>query len=249
MNGDNMEYFHVGACKNPEDNAKLGIYLYRGALADDANIPERLEKTIGDSTHELFKWSEAMVGYNEKMPEYRDCVDLKMSPAHWPMLTPEFEEIKKCYEDTEKAIKQCLTHYESLYNFKMEYMEAINFVRYGADQHFAVHTDHGFSYTCTVSSIAYLNDDYEGGELWFPYLNIAFKPQKGDILIFPSTYIYAHASLKVTSGIKYSAVTMFDYNDNNHKSAIGYNSDGSKITENVGISKGGTQPIMYAPPR
>lgn len=60
----------------------------------------------------------------------------------------------------------------------MEFMEAINFVKYGKDQHFAVHTDHGFSYTCTVSSIAYFNDDYEGGELWFPYLNIAFKPQK-----------------------------------------------------------------------
>jgi hypothetical protein len=249
MNGDIMEYFHIGSCKSPEDNAKLGIYLYRGALADDVNIPERLEKTIGNSTHDLFKWSEAMVGYNEKMPEYRDCVDLKMSPAHWPLLTPEFEEVKSVYEDAEKAIKQCLNHYESLYNFKMEYMEAINFIRYGEDQHFAVHTDHGFSYTCTVSSIAYFNDDYEGGELWFPYLNIAFKPQKGDILIFPSTYIYAHASLKVTSGIKYSAVTMFDYNDNNHKQPIGYGSDGSKITENVGISKGGTQPIMYSPPR
>jgi hypothetical protein len=42
---------------------------------------------------------------------------------------------------------------------------------------------------------------------------------------------------------------MFDYNDNNHRQAIGYASDGSKVTDNVGISKGGTQPIMYAPPR
>jgi predicted 2-oxoglutarate/Fe(II)-dependent dioxygenase YbiX len=131
----------------------------------------------------------------------------------------------------------------------MEFMEAINFVKYGKDQHFAVHTDHGFSYTCTVSSIAYFNDDYEGGELWFPYLNIAFKPQKGDILIFPSTYIYAHASLPVKSGMKYSAVTMFDYNDNNHKQPMGYAVDGKKIDSNVGISKGGTQPIMYAQPK
>lgn len=244
-----MEYFHVGSCKNPEDNAKFGIYLYRNVLSDDLKIPERLEETLKDSKSDIFKWSEAMVGYNEKMPEYRDCFDLKMSPAHWTVLTPEFEEIKKCYEDTEAAIKKCLTHYESLYNFKMEFMEAINFVKYGKDQHFAVHTDHGFSYTCTVSSIAYFNDDYEGGELWFPYLNIAFKPQKGDILIFPSTYIYAHASLPVKSGMKYSAVTMFDYNDNNHKQPMGYAVDGKKIDSNVGISKGGTQPIMYAQPK
>jgi hypothetical protein len=151
------------------------------------------------------------------MPDYRDCVDLKMSPDHWPYLTPEFEEIKKCYDDVDSRLKKCLEHYESMYNFKMDYMEAINFVRYKPGQHFAVHTDHGFSYTCTVSSVMYLNDEYDGGELWFPYLDITLKPKAGDVVLFPSTYIYAHASLKIKSGIKYSAVTMFDYNDNNHK--------------------------------
>ena len=77
-----MEFFHVGACTDPQDNAKFGIYLYRNAIPRELNIPERLEATIGKSEHELFKWSEAMVGYNQKMPDYRDCVDLKMSPDH-----------------------------------------------------------------------------------------------------------------------------------------------------------------------
>lgn len=244
-----MEFYHIGSCQNPQDNQKFGIFLYRNVLSPDSRIPERLEAAIGDKTEGTFKWSEAMVGYNEKMPDYRDCVDLKISPIHWQALTPEFEDVKNIYEETEAAIKKCLNHYESMYNFKMEYMEAINFVRYGEGQHFAVHTDHGFSYTCTVSSIVYLNDGYEGGELWFPYLNIAFKPQFGDILIFPSTFIYAHASLPVTSGIKYSAVTMFDYNDNNHKQPMGYAIDGSKIEENIGISKGSNRPLMYNPPK
>lgn len=205
-----MEFYHVS-------DPKLGIFLYRNAISRDLNIPERLEATIGNSSHQLFRWSDAVVGYNVKKPEYRDCVDLKMSPIHWPYLTPEFEEVKKCYDDVDIRLKKCLNHYESMYNFKMEFMEAINFVRYKPGQHFAVHTDHGFSYICTVSSVMYLNDEYEGGELWFPYLDITLKPKAGDVILFPSTYIYAHASLKVKSGIKYSAVTMFDYNDDNHK--------------------------------
>lgn len=244
-----MEYFHVGACSDPKDNAKFGIFLYRNAIPRDLNIPERLEATIGNSTHDLFKWSDAMVGYNVKMPDYRDCVDLKMSPSHWQYLTPEFEEVKKCYEDVESSLRVCLNHYESLYNFKMEYMEAINFVRYKPGQHFAVHADHGFSYSCTVSSVMYLNDDYEGGELWFPYLNINFKPEAGDIILFPSTYIYAHSSRKVISGTKYSAVTMFDYNDNNHKHPVGYASDGTKVTDEVGITKGSNQSLFYEEPK
>ena len=67
-----------------------------------------------------------------------------------------------------------------------------------------------------IASLFYFNDDYEGGELSFPKLNISVKPQAGDLFIFPSTYIYSHVAEPVLSGIKYSMVTMLDYNDHAH---------------------------------
>jgi predicted 2-oxoglutarate/Fe(II)-dependent dioxygenase YbiX len=63
----------------------------------------------------------------------------------------------------------------------------------------------------------YLNSDYEGGELYFPHFDYTYVPQYGDIVLFPSSYLFAHAALPVKSGIKYAAVTMFSYNDRNHK--------------------------------
>jgi predicted 2-oxoglutarate/Fe(II)-dependent dioxygenase YbiX len=68
-----------------------------------------------------------------------------------------------------------------------------------------------------VSSIGYLNDGYEGGEYVMPYQDIKFKPEAGDLIIHPSDFIYAHASLPVKKGVKFSAVTMYDYNDRNHQ--------------------------------
>lgn len=201
-----MEIFNI-------EEPKLGIILYRNAIAEDLNIPNRLEETLKDSDHEYFKWNEAMVGYNTAMPEYRDCFDLKVGPNHWEHLPESLSEIKKVYEDYNNVLKICLADYEARYNFKMEFMEAINFVKYNPGQHFQVHTDSGFSYFCTLSSVGWFNDDYEGGELWFPYLNLKFKPQKGDVIFFPSTYIYAHGSMEVTKGTKYSAVTMYNYNE------------------------------------
>lgn len=197
---------------------RLGILLYKNALPKELDIINRLEATIGNSTVGLFKWNEALVGYSQKMPEYRDCVDCKIGETHIEYLQqyPQFAELKNIYADTAGAIRACMTDYQSRYNINMEYMEAINFIRYKESQHFQVHTDHGFSYTCTVSSVGYFNDDYEGGELWFPYLDLTFKPEAGDIVMFPSTFIYAHAAKPVISGTKYSAVTMFDYNDRNH---------------------------------
>jgi len=203
-----MEIYNV-------DDPKFGILLYRDAISDELNLIERLEKTLNASTHEYFKWNEASVGYNEKMPDYRDCLDLKISPLHFDAIPEELSEIKNIHKDTEDILKKCLDDYQARYNFKMEFMEAINFVKYNPGQHFSVHTDQGFSYNCTLSSILYLNDDYEGGELWFPYLEINFKPKKGDVIFFPSTFIYAHGAKPVISGTKYSAVTMFDYKDNN----------------------------------
>lgn len=195
---------------------RLGILVYKNALPKELELVNRLEKTIGDSTTPPFMWMEALVGYAQKMPEYRDCVDCKIGDIHLQHLPPQFEELRNIYNDTVVNLRRCVEEYQQRYNIGLNYMEAINYVRYGENQHFQVHTDHGFSYTCTMSSVMYLNDEYDGGELWFPYLDLEFKPEYGDIVLFPSTYIFAHAAKPVTSGVKYSAVTMFDYNDRNH---------------------------------
>jgi hypothetical protein len=216
---------------------KLGIILYKNALPKELRLTERLEETIGDSDIPPFMWMDALVGDAQKMPEYRDCVDCKMGESHIKHLPPQFGELKNIYNDTVAGLVECLQDYESRYNIRMDYMEAINYVRYHQGQHFAIHTDHGFSYNCTVSSVMYLNDDYEGGELWFSFLDLTIKPEYGDIVFFPSTYLYAHAAKPVASGTKYAAVTMFDYNDRTHKHYPGYgqNMDGTPALEGAGI--------------
>lgn len=205
-------------------NPKFGIAIYRNELPKDLNIPQRLEKLMTvDPSHQYYKWGEALVGHQQKMPEYRDCWDFKVGEvfANASKKT-EFEDLYNIYDQVKTKIKNCVNQYCGLYNITMNYMEAINFVKYQKNQHFHFHADHGFSYVCTVSSIAYLNDDYEGGELSFHTLDLKYKPVCGDILVFPSAYIYAHAALPVINGTKYSAVTMFDYNDAHHKNHGGY---------------------------
>lgn len=67
----------------------------------------------------------------------------------------------------------------------------------------------------TVSVVAYLNDcvddesqldgsNFTGGLHHFCYLDITHKPQKGDMLFFPSNYMAAHEVQRVTGGWRYS---------------------------------------------
>lgn len=55
-----------------------------------------------------------------------------------------------------------------------------------------------------IATIIYLNDDYEGGELYFPKQDIQFKPKAGGAYFFPGDLNYIHGITEVTSGIRYT---------------------------------------------
>ncbi len=65
----------------------------------------------------------------------------------------------------------------------------------------------------SFTSIIYLNDDYEGGELYFPQHNgFEIKPKKGTMLIFSGTIDNMHGIKEVTSGTRYTHVTFWSNN-------------------------------------
>ena len=57
-----------------------------------------------------------------------------------------------------------------------------------------------------LSLVGILNDDYEGGDFVFND-NHTLKFNVGDILIFPSTFMYAHEVKAITKGTRYSFVS------------------------------------------
>jgi hypothetical protein len=58
----------------------------------------------------------------------------------------------------------------------------------------------------TLSIVCVLNDDYEGGEfIMFDDYEIKFKA--GDLIIFPSIFLYPHLVKPVKKGIRYSFVS------------------------------------------
>ena len=205
-----MEYVNVG-------DPKIDIRVYKNAIKSPESIVEIINKSIKDSLDSPLVWKRALVGRNREVLDQRNCWDCKLQPEHVEQLQDNFIDFKTIYSELVMSIGSCVDDYSKKYGLDLRYMEAINFVKYGVGEHFDVHSDHGLTYICTVSSVAYLNDDYQGGELWFNNFEQTIKPEAGDIVICPSTFIYSHASLPVKSGVKYSVVTMFDYSDAAHK--------------------------------
>jgi len=82
--------------------------------------------------------------------------------------------------------------------------------KYGTGKQMAIHNDlikrHPDDGIPTVSFVGVLNDDYKGGDfIMFEDTKIELK--QGDVLLFPSTFLYPHKVTEVTEGTRYSFVT------------------------------------------
>ena len=108
---------------------------------------------------------------------------------------------------------------EYIQSFKFDWFgewkgySSLKFIRYYPDQKMQNHCDHIHDLfdgqtkgIPTLSIIGTLNDDYEGGEL-IMLEDKKIDTKKGDLLIFPSNFLYPHQVTPVTKGVRYSYVS------------------------------------------
>lgn len=202
-------------------NLSYGINLYKNIIPKEEciNIINVLENKLS-SNKNTFSWRQAQINDKENNVDSRNCFDFKYKREHLGKLMPYDKELFDIHKTVEDHLDTALSHYQKMWNLSINYKEAFNFVKYGQNQYFKIHGDHGPYYTCTVSAVIYLNDDYEGGEIDFVRQELKIKPSVGDIILFPSNYVYEHSSCEVMGGSKYSVVVMLDYNDKYHKDNV-----------------------------
>jgi hypothetical protein len=208
------------------------VHVYRNYITNSKDIVARLEekatweqwwifgkmaKNVGPS----FSWS-SFPSPSEWEEHLKDIKDNMNSS-----LIDEIVEVKR-------AFYEVTSHYREEHSFELDnwVIPAPSFNVYipnEKDQPGATsmgfHTDYQqekadargdkFMLTCTM----YLGGEFEGGEIAFvitenpsdesTYNLIKYKPQEGDIIVFPSTPPFHHGVTKVTSGIRYMVRTFW----------------------------------------
>ena len=89
----------------------------------------------------------------------------------------------------------------------------LKFIRYSTDQAMRAHCDHIYDLfdgkrkgVPILTIIGVLNDNYEGGEL-IMLEDKKIDTKQGDLLIFPSNFLYPHEITPVTKGVRYSYIS------------------------------------------
>jgi predicted 2-oxoglutarate/Fe(II)-dependent dioxygenase YbiX len=60
-----------------------------------------------------------------------------------------------------------------------------------------------------MSSVLYYNDDFDGGELYFPQHDIQIKPEPGLCVMFPGDINYIHGVTQVSNGVRYTTPSFY----------------------------------------
>jgi len=106
--------------------------------------------------------------------------------------------------------------YDEVFNFYQQYkivfpqvaatkLTQVDFLKYTPGGQYLFHTDDMNSSPRALSIIMNLNEDYEGSE--FNCRDTTIKLKTGDILMFPSNFMYPHEVTECTKGTRYSFVS------------------------------------------
>jgi predicted 2-oxoglutarate/Fe(II)-dependent dioxygenase YbiX len=62
-----------------------------------------------------------------------------------------------------------------------------------------------------IASVYYINDDYTGGEIYFPDHGLEIKPKPNSLIIFPGNENYLHGVREIIDNNRYSSAMWFQF--------------------------------------
>lgn len=126
-----------------------------------------------------------------------------------------WEKLSSGSSEVFKILQECVNNVQREVEYKFgRFLESTKpgIRKWNPGEYQSVHADGetaagwpGYNYIVDYGSILYLNDDYDGGELYFPKYNIHIKPKPGTLVFFPSTNMYAHGVTEVTDGVRFTS--------------------------------------------
>lgn len=176
---------------NLEDYVKLVPNALSDTLLDDLMVIAREDKA-----NPLWYAGTVADGYERKDARNVDILHV----SNWPEVDARlFKELSPLAQEFSKP------------HFGLEFTsdEGYGLLRYQVGGFYKQHVDHFGKASRIFGCSIGLNDDYEGGEFSLWDRRKSVKLSRGDVLFFPSNFLFPHEVQPVTAGTRYTIVTWF----------------------------------------
>lgn len=171
-----------------------------------------LSKAFWELESKIFQSDSIDPYWNNRLLWYADIVKAK-------------PEVGDCMLQTQHRAIELVSNF---YRLKVPlYADLLQIVRWNAGMFMKAHADNahpdGHEHDMAhrdLSGILYLNDDYEGGELYFTAQNIAIKPRAGMFVAMTAGFHHEHAVLRVQNGARLTMPSFFTFEKARADSAL-----------------------------
>ncbi len=150
---------------------------------------------------------------NQTGEDHPGKIDLSTRNVKCADILPIVSEIKELYNN---IVHQVINPF---YKFKIKDSEMPQLLVYEPGGHYKPHFDAVAKWKCPdgtiiwkksidrdISTVLFLNDEFEGGDFVFPELKIRVRPEPGLLIAFPSSQYYLHKVEPVISGTRIAMV-------------------------------------------
>lgn len=191
-----------------------GIYSYKNVFQDSFSFVEKIEALSNDLKLMWVPSFKKDTTEENRKKAFRnvDTIGLPLRNKVIDHSKLESEPNKTLVSFSDKLNEEFslyINDYLNDYGITVSDQEPYGLLRYGNGQKFDRHIDDGMMFVRKLSLVYYVNDEYKGGEIFFDQFNLTIKPEKNQLLLFPSNYIYTHSISEVTEGLRYSIVSWF----------------------------------------
>lgn len=192
--------------KNPEvfeesKNYKMNLQDYIAIYnINDANLCKQIINGFDEKQWKKHSYTNPITNV---ATTYEDDLDI----------THQNDELSK---KLQALFEQCAQEYTRTYPsipFQLQALTNIRFNRYSVGTNMKMHYDHIHTIfdgerkgVPVLTMLGLLNDDFEGGD-FLMFDGKKLKLSTGDIIIFPSNFMYPHGVTTVTKGTRYSCVS------------------------------------------
>ena len=182
----------------------LEHFIWHGEEFIDPDFCDRLLDEYAPTNY----WEKTLTGSGHD-PGARKCEYIPISEQG--VIEEENEQDRREIDDyLFNVVKDIIAQYQQQHpEFELEIQEDSGYelLKYEVGDFYIQHSDSFKEQPRALTVIMSMNDAYEGGEVALFNRELVYKLNAGDILVFPSNFMYPHEIMPVTDGTRYSIIT------------------------------------------
>ena len=195
------------------ENPAPGVFIHDDYVKDPEILLEEV-KRVAELEYSICPWKRSATGdgHGSSVSDYRSSVECLVSDifcSESAMTDPDFERVRELLNVFLKDTDDLINDFKRVWTLSLCHDEGFRVIRYQNKAEYRTHHDHSEHNARALSYVAFLNDDFEGGELEFPHFDLTVKAEAGKVILFPSNFPYSHIAHPVLEGTKYSMVSWY----------------------------------------